>query len=184
MSEDLTTRLAGRLRRLRQERGLSLDQLAERSGVSRASLSRLENAEVSPTAEVLGKLCAAHGLTASRLMAMAEEAFAPLVAPQAQPVWTDPATGYERRSVSPPAAGLSGEVLRCRLPPGARIAYPQSPVDGLEHHLVMVEGRLDIEVEGTAHRLSPGDCLRYRLHGATVFRADPAAGATYFLFLV
>ena len=36
--------------------------------VSRASLSRLENAEVSPTASVLGRLCAAYGLTMSRLM--------------------------------------------------------------------------------------------------------------------
>jgi transcriptional regulator with XRE-family HTH domain len=184
MQEDLTTRLAERLKRLRQERGLSLEQLAERSGVSRASLSRLENAEVSPTAEVLGKLCAVHGLTASRLMAMVEEAFAPFVPPQAQPVWTDPATGYERRSVSPPATGLSGEVLRCRLPPGVRIAYGRSPVEGLEHHLVMIDGRLEIEVEGAAHRLAPGDCLRYRLHGATVFQADPEAGASYFLFLV
>ncbi len=184
MPDTFTLRLAERLRRLRQERGLSLEELAERSGVSRASLSRLEKADVSPTAEVLGKLCAAHGLTASRLMAMAEESFAPLVAPASQPVWTDPATGYERRSVSPPAPGLSGEVLRCRLPPGARIAYERPPVDGLEHHLVMVEGGLEMTVEGTAHRLSPGDCLRYRLHGATVFEADREAGATYFLFLV
>jgi transcriptional regulator with XRE-family HTH domain len=37
-------RLAERLRALRGERGWSLDELARRSGVSRATLSRLENA--------------------------------------------------------------------------------------------------------------------------------------------
>ena len=53
MSDTLTSRLSRRLAQLRAERGLTLDQLASASGVSRAALSRLEKAEVSPTAEVL-----------------------------------------------------------------------------------------------------------------------------------
>lgn len=180
----LTIRLAARLRTLRQDRGLSLERLAELSGVSRGSLSRLENAEVSPTAEVLGKLCAAYGMTASRLIALAEERFVPHVPQGAQPVWTDSETGFERRSVSPPGAGLSGEVLHCRLAPGARISYPRSPVPGLEHHLVLQEGGLEIEIEGTAYRLLEGDCLRYRLEGRSVFQAAPETGAAYYLFLL
>src|SRR5215510_865195 len=96
-------RIAQRLKSLRGERGWSLDELAKRSTVSRATLSRLENAEVSPTASVLGKLCAAHGLTLSRLMRMVEEDFPPLVRRDAQPVWIDPENGFRRRSISPPA---------------------------------------------------------------------------------
>ena len=56
---DTDTRLAQRLRQLRGERSWSLEELATKSGVSRATLSRIENHEVSPTASVLGKLCAA-----------------------------------------------------------------------------------------------------------------------------
>src|SRR2546423_15346101 len=85
-------RLAQRLRQLRLERRWSLDQLAARSGVSRATLSRLENNEVSPTAAVLGRLCPAFGLTMSRLLAQVEMPVA-LVRQPAQPVWTDPASG-------------------------------------------------------------------------------------------
>src|SRR6266567_6009861 len=55
--------IAQRLKSLRAERGWSLDELVRRSNVSRATLSRLENAEVSPTTSMLGKLCAAYGLT-------------------------------------------------------------------------------------------------------------------------
>src|SRR6185437_455408 len=95
--------LAQRLKSLRAERGWSLDELARRGAVSRATLSRLENAEVSPTASVLGKLCAAYGLTMSRLMHLVEDDFAPLVRRDAQPLWTDPTIGFRRRSVSPPA---------------------------------------------------------------------------------
>ena len=52
---DIERRIAQRLARLRAERGWSLDALAERTGISRATLSRLERSELSPTAAMLGK---------------------------------------------------------------------------------------------------------------------------------
>ena len=64
MVSPLTTRLSQRLSALRAERDLTLEALAAQSGLSRAALSRMEKAEVSPTAEQLGKLCAAYGLPA------------------------------------------------------------------------------------------------------------------------
>lgn len=181
---DLDRRIAQRLKTLRLARSWSLDELAGLAGVSRATLSRLENAEVSPTAAVLGKLCAAHGLTMSRLMMMVEDDFAPLVPEHAQAVWVDDSAGFRRRSVSPPAQQLAGEVLACELAPGARIAYEQSPRPGLEHHLLMLEGELRLTVDGQTHALSPGDCLRYQLFGASRFETPPQRGARYLLFIV
>lgn len=180
----IDNRLAKRLRDLRSERGWSLDALAQRSGVSRATLSRMENAEVSPTAQVLNKLCVAFGMTLSRLMLMVEDEFAPLVRHEAQPVWIDPENGFQRRSVSPPARALSGEALECRLEPGARIAYDRSPRPGLEHHLILLDGKLTIEADGRRHDLNAGDCLRYQLFGPSEFATDDGQGAHYLLFLV
>jgi len=111
----LTSRLAGRLSALRRDQGWSLDHLAAQSGVSRATLSRLENASVSPTAEVLGKLCATYGLPMSRLLLMVEDGFAAHVPFAEQQEWQDPDTGFTRRSVSPPANQLRAEVLECHL---------------------------------------------------------------------
>lgn len=183
-SSDLDLRIAVRLKALRHERGWSLDQLAARTGVSRATLSRLENGEVSPTANVLGRLCTAFGVTLSRLMHLVEADFAPLVRRSAQPGWTDPETGFERRSVSPPAQTLTGEVLEGTLPPGSRLAYDAPPRPGLEHHLVMLDGRLTLTVGDDSHTLGPGDCLRYQLHGPSVFATPADAGARYLLFMV
>lgn len=163
-------RLARRLHALRQERGWSLEALAGESGISRATLSRIEHGEVSPTAAVLGRLAAAYGLTMSRLLAQVEGEPPALVPRATQPVWVDPATGFRRRSVSPPAPGFDCELLECELPAGAEIAYPMPPRAGLEHHLHLVAGRLEVTVDGAAHVLEPGDCLRYRLHGASAFR--------------
>lgn len=176
--------IAQRLRSLRAERGWPLDELARRSGVSRATLSRLENAEVSPTASVLGRVCAAYGLTMSWLMRTVEDDFSPLVPRAAQPLWTDPEDGFRRRSVSPPAAALAGETVECELEPGTRLAYELPPRPGLEHHLLLLDGALEVEVGGRSHVLTPGDCLRYRLSGPSSFSTPPASGARYLLFMV
>ena len=98
-TEPFDRRLAHRLKELRGARGWTLDELAARTAVSRATLSRLENAEVSPTASVLGRLSAAYGLTMSRLLTPIEAAFAPLVRSHAQEVWEDPETGFRRRII-------------------------------------------------------------------------------------
>lgn len=179
---DISARLSERLAQLRAERKMTLDQLAQASGVSRAALSRLEKAEVSPTAEVLGKLCSAYGMTMSRLLAMVEDGFTPHVRKADQPVWTE--GGFQRRVASPGNAALAAEVIECRLDPETRIAYDAPPVPDLEHHLVMQSGRLTVTVDGTEYFLRPGDALRYRLAGATVFETPKEKGAKYLLVLV
>ncbi|CAN7262826.1 helix-turn-helix domain-containing protein [Rhizobium sp. LjRoot254] len=185
-SDDSTfdNQIATRLRSLRAERNWSLDELARLSGVSRATLSRLENAEVSPTAAVLGRLCAAYGMTMSRLMRMVEDAFAPIVRHDEQWVWSDPQNGFERRSVSPPNAALAGEVIQGTLPPGASIIYPEASKPGLEHHLVLLDGKLTLTIADRAYELRAGDCLRYQLYGATEFATPDDSGAKYLLFMV
>jgi transcriptional regulator with XRE-family HTH domain len=184
LDESIERRIAQRIRALRHERQWPLEELSARSGVSRASLSRIENGEVSPTAAVLCRLCAAFGLTLSRLMVLVEEGFAPLVPRAGQLQWEDPETGYRRRVVSPPGPGLSGEVIQCTLKSGTRIAYDGPPRPGLEHHLVMQDGALSLTVDGVRHDLAPGDCLRYRLHGGSLFETPASSGASYLLFMV
>jgi transcriptional regulator with XRE-family HTH domain len=176
--------LARRLKTLRTEHGWSLEELARRSAVSRATLSRLENAEVSPTTSVLGKLCAAYGLPMSRLIRMVEENFVPLIPRGEQPVWTDQTIGFQRRSVSPPAQTLAGEVLECELKPGTQITYGRSSRPGLEHHLLMLEGRLQISIEDKTYKLRPGDCLRYQISGPSSFATPEDSAARYLLFIV
>jgi transcriptional regulator with XRE-family HTH domain len=169
--EIVERRIAQRLARLRSEHGWSLEALAERTGISRATLSRLERSELSPTAAMLGKLCTVYGWTLSRLMADVETRPPNFLSAAEQPTWTDPESGYRRRIVSPPAPGLRGEVVEVHLPAGATVSFETSPVAGLEHHLWMLAGSLALEVEGARFQLRAGDCLRYVLTGATRFHA-------------
>jgi transcriptional regulator with XRE-family HTH domain len=181
---DIERRIAQRLARLRGERGWSLDTLAERTGISRATLSRLERSELSPTAAMLGKLCTVYGWTLSRLMAEAETRPPSLVPAAEQSEWKDPESGYRRRAVSPPGAGLRGELVEVYVPAGASVSFAASPVPRLEHHLWMLEGSLNLEVEGSLFRLRAGDSLRYVLAGPTRFQATGRRDARYLVAIV
>jgi transcriptional regulator with XRE-family HTH domain len=181
---DIDQSLARRLKALRTQRGWSLDQLAGDSGVSRATLSRLENAEVSATAQVLGRIAAAYGLSISRLIALAEDGFQARLSPTEQPVWRDPQSGFVRRTLSTPDRPLIGEVVAGELPAGGRIAYDRPPRPGLEHHLLLQEGALTVTLGAATNRLAPGDCLRYRLFGTSAFETPAETGARYLLFIV
>src|SRR5579864_4908016 len=167
--EQIEHRIAQRLGRLRTDRGWSLEELSERTGISRASLSRLERSELSPTAAMLGKLCAVYGWTLSRLMAEAETKPVNLVVAAKQAEWRDPESGYLRRAVSPPTPGLRGELVEVQMPPGASVSFDVAPVQGLEHHLWIIEGSLNLDVDGSRFQLHAGDCLRYVLTGPTRF---------------
>ena len=177
-------KLADRLKDLRNDHGWSLDSLAKRSRVSRATLSRIENAEVSPTAAVLGKLCAVYGMTVSRLLHSVEDDFVPLSPRNEQREWRDPKTGFSRRNVSPPAETLAGEVLECRLDPGATVSYDAPPRPGMEHHLLLLEGQLRVLIERETYDLQPGDCLRYQLYGPSAFHTPAGSEARYLLFIL
>ncbi|HYL79054.1 MAG TPA: XRE family transcriptional regulator [Bryobacteraceae bacterium] len=162
-------RMARRLAALRAEQGWTLQTLAARTGISRATLSRLERGELSPTATMLNRLCAQYGWTASRLMVEAESGPPTIVRASQQVIWKDPESGYIRRLVSPPHPNLKAELVEVALPAGATVVYDTAPLPGLEHHLWMLSGVLSIEVEGTKFRLQKGDCLRYVLMGPSRF---------------
>lgn len=184
MRDALDARLASRVAELRVARGWSLEDLAGRTGVSRSTLSRLERGEISPTASLLGKLCSAYGWTMSRLLAEVEAEPPAVVRSADQARWRDAASGFTRRSVSPPHAGLRGEVVEGVLEPGADFGYDAPPVPGMEQHVWVLDGRLELTDDRTPHRLKAGDCLRFRLWGPTRFRNPGPVPVRYAVFVV
>ncbi|MGW6268701.1 helix-turn-helix domain-containing protein [Streptomyces sp. NPDC055060] len=182
--DEVDDRLAARLAELRAERGWSLGDLADRSGISRSTLSRAERAEISPTASLLNRLCAVYERTMSQLLSEVEAEPAQLVRAPEQAVWTDAASGFVRRSVSPPHAGLRGELVEGLLEPGADVAYDRPPVPGIEQHIWVLDGGLELTVQGETHTLGAGDCLRFRLWGPTRFRCVGDQAVRYALVVI
>jgi transcriptional regulator with XRE-family HTH domain len=60
--------MAAKLKALRERRGLTQEQLSEKSGVSRTYLARLETGRQDPTLSTLEKLAKALGVKVGRLL--------------------------------------------------------------------------------------------------------------------
>jgi transcriptional regulator with XRE-family HTH domain len=152
-------RIAEHLKQRRLASGLSLADLAKRSGVSRAMISKVERSAASPTAALLGRLCNGLGLTLSSLIANAEQSASPLVRANDQTTWQDPVSGLIRTMVSPDLADTAVEIVRIDLPPGASVNYDAQRYLRYEQHVVPIKGRLHLTVGGEEYQLGPWDCL-------------------------
>ena len=162
IDDGLDLRIAARIRAERAGRAWSLEELAERSGVSRAMISKVERAESSPTAALLGRLSSAFGLTLSQLLARAEQEASRLLNREAeQERWRDPETGFERRALTPPGSASPLELVWGELPPKARVDYPASAFSFIEDQQIVVTAGRFTFTQGTDHyQMRTGDCLR------------------------
>jgi transcriptional regulator with XRE-family HTH domain len=156
----VNARIAQRVRDLRAARGLSLEALAQQSGVSRSMISLIERAESSPTAVVLERLAMGLGVSLASLFDAPEPSASPVARHANQPLWQDPHSGYVRRNVSPAGAASPLQIVEVQFPPKARVAYETGPREPAVHQQIWVlEGRIDVTVGGTLHKLEAGDCL-------------------------
>lgn len=157
-SDPLANRLAARLRTARKARGLSLDQAAQLSGVSRSMVSQIERGASSPTVATLWNLARALGLDPGALLAPEGGAVA-VTRAQAAPVIAA-APGVTIRILSPPEAAGLHEVYDLTLAAGAELAS-RAHGPGCREHLTVIDGALVVEAGGEPARLGPGDTARY-----------------------
>ncbi|WP_150614295.1 helix-turn-helix domain-containing protein [Pandoraea terrigena] len=184
---DINERIARRVRDLRSERGYSLDTLAERSGVSRSSISLIERAQTSPTANVLDKLATALDVTLASLFderVQADAPPSPLARRADQPVWTDPDSGYVRRNLSP-AQPSPLQLVEVQFPPGERVAYDAGTRENeVWQQIWVIDGTIEVTLDNIAWRLDTGDCLAMRLDQPIGFHNPASATAHYLIGLV
>jgi transcriptional regulator with XRE-family HTH domain len=181
---DINQLIAHRLRELRDAQGLSLAALAERSGVSKSNISLIERGESSATATVLDKLSAALGVTVASLFEQSADAPSPVSRAKDQPVWTDPASGYLRRNLSP-AIYSPIQLVEVSFPAGQRVAYDTTTRDVEVHQQVwIIEGTMEVTVGETQWTLATGDCLAMRLDQPIAYHNPTAKPARYLVSLV
>jgi transcriptional regulator with XRE-family HTH domain len=180
--DESSTRIAQRLRLERDMRGWSLADLAERSGVSKATISKIEREEVSPTAIILVRLACAFDLTLAGLLLRAEGEGKRLSRAIEQPVWRDPETGYLRKQVfCRPDHPL--EITRIKLPAGRRVVLPASSYAHIRQAVWVLTGVLVILEGGERHLLRAGDCLGFGPPCEVSFANESAGPCTYLVVL-
>ncbi len=185
IERDLNWRIAGRVRDLRALRGLTLETLAERSGVSRSMISLIERGESSPTAVLLDRLATGLNVPLASLFDAPGPTPQPVTRRADQRQWRDPASGYVRRNVSPGGFASPIQIVEVEFPPGARVAFDTGMRDAPVHQQVWVlQGSIDVSVGDDCHQLHTGDCLAFVLDRPTAFHNRTRKTARYAVVVV
>jgi transcriptional regulator with XRE-family HTH domain len=171
------------VRDLRRGRGLTLDGLAELSGVSRAMISKLERGEKNPTLVVAAKLAKGLGVTLSRLAGMEERHEVVVVPRERRMVMRDPETGFERQLLSPNFAGHGVEFIRNRIPEGSTSGEFPPRRRGVEEHVVVERGTLRAVLGGEEYLLREGDAVYFEADLAHRFDNAGEGECSYYLVI-
>jgi transcriptional regulator with XRE-family HTH domain len=181
VEEVASGRLGGRIRGLRRERGLTLDLLAERSGVSRAMISKLERGEKNPTLVVAAKVAEGLGVRLSQLVGVEERREVVVVPRGRRMVVRDPETGFERQLLSPSFGGRGIEFIKNVVPEDSTSGEFPPHRRGVEEYVVVERGRLRVFVGGEDYLLEEGDALYFEADVSHRFDNAGTGECSYYL---
>jgi transcriptional regulator with XRE-family HTH domain len=183
---DITERIARQLYQLRDERGISPEELADRSGVSRSMIYRIESGQASPTAVVLNKLAIGLGVLLPTLLGPGDyreprlNLRHPVASRKAQGTWQDPDTGYGRRTLTPSTASSPLQLSEIHFPAGARVTFENAFGESTVHQQVwMLDGQMDIRLGDEIAHLRGGDCMAMTLDSPITFHNPGTKEARY-----
>jgi transcriptional regulator with XRE-family HTH domain len=183
IEDEAGTVLARRIRGEREARGWSLAGLAERAGVSKAMLSKIERAEASPTAATLSRIATAYGLTMAALFESPSDGGGRLVRARDQPSWRDPKTAYLRRQVFlSPSSPL--ELVEVDLPARQEVGFPASAYQLIRQVVWVLSNHLTIMEGAMRHDLAAGDRVEFDAPADVVFRNEGALPCRYLVAVV
>jgi len=158
---EMARRVADVLKRLRADRRLSLDDLAARSGVSRAALSQIEGARTNPTLAVLWKIAVGLDVPFHDLLGSNDDQPVRLLRAGETPPLRSADGRMESRLLSPGGSSTDVEVYDLRLQPKA--VHKSDPHGkGTAETLVVLTGSLRLVVDGAEHELGTGDSVFFR----------------------
>jgi len=159
---DAVVSIGPRVRALREAMGLSLRELAERSGVSAPMLSQVERGDTSPTLASASKIAAGLELTLSQLLRLDEGQHVAISRSGARRRLDR--GGHRIEELTPPLPGQRADVSLHELDPGATTggrADPPMHEPGSRETAVVLAGELALVLDGARHELHEGDSVTF-----------------------
>ncbi|WP_262379332.1 helix-turn-helix domain-containing protein [Nonomuraea sp. PA05] len=162
-------RMAAAIRRERERAGMSLTELAKRSGLAKSTLSQLEAGSGNPSLETLWALGVALGVPFSRLVDPPRPAVR-LIRAGEGPAAHSGQANYTATLLAACPPGARRDLYRVEAQPGeSRRSEPHLP--GTVEHLVIGAGRALAGPADGPVELTPGDYLSYPGDAPHVFTA-------------
>jgi transcriptional regulator with XRE-family HTH domain len=168
-----TPAVGPRIRALREAMGLSLRDLAHRSGVSAPMLSQVERGETSPTLAIAARIAAGLELTLSQLLRLDEDRHVVVI--RGGEGRKRRRAGHRVEELTPPLPGQRADVSLHRLDPSAVTGGPGDPPlhePGSRETAVVIRGTATLVIDGQRHELRAGDSVTFDADLAHHFEND------------
>jgi transcriptional regulator with XRE-family HTH domain len=156
--------LGARVKALREASGLSLRDLAARSGVSAPMLSQVERGETSPTLTVAGRIAAGLELRLSQLLRLDEGGAVTVVHAEERRHGGSPRRGHSFEVMTAAQPGQRAELSRHVLAPGGATGAADDPPmhePGSRETALVERGAVVLVCDGERHELAAGDCVTF-----------------------
>jgi transcriptional regulator with XRE-family HTH domain len=181
--DEVPPALGPNLRRLRSKRGLSLERLARRSGVSRAMLSQIELGQSAPTINLLWKIARALEVPFSSLIDRSSDKSAVVLPARSGKLLANQDGTFTSRALFPfDERRNRTEFYELRLKAAGEEQAEPHPA-GTTENLVVTAGAVEIEVDHVAHQLEVGDAILFSADVPHSYRNPGSAEAVMYLVM-
>jgi transcriptional regulator with XRE-family HTH domain len=172
--------LGGRIQRLRAERGLTLQDLAETAQVSVSMLSSVERGQKAPTIVTLARI--AQGLTVplAELVTAADDTRIIVRRAADQDVGDEPG-GWRRTVLSPVVPGVNFELIRTTLPAGCDAGQFPAYAPGSHEYVAVETGRLRLTIADQPFELNTGDSVYFAADTVHGYENTTSSPCTYYV---
>lgn len=157
--QQLSRIVGDNLKSLRAQQGLSLDQLAAASGVSKSRLGQIERGEANPSISTVWQIANALKVEFSALVTSKQVDSVVVHRSDVEPVIEDDGR-CRNYPVFPFDASVGFEVYALEIEPGGRLSSEAHP-GGMQETITVSSGTLRLLVAGEEHLLHAGDAIRF-----------------------
>jgi transcriptional regulator with XRE-family HTH domain len=179
---DLTPVVGGNLRRLRGQRSLSLERLAQLSGVSRAMLGQIELGQSAPTINILWKISSALGVPFSALISARSQGSVHVLRAEQAKLLTSHDGSFTSRALFPFDEPRRTEFYELRIAPGG-VEKADAHNPGTTENIVVAKGAVEIEIEGRKETLTAGDAMVFEADAPHVYRSRADGESVMYLVM-
>ncbi|OEC02862.1 transcriptional regulator [Lysinibacillus sphaericus] len=162
--EQMSRNLAFQLKKIRQQRSVSLDDVAKATGVSKAQLAQIEKGEANPTVSTIWKIAAGLRISFSSLLQPPIAHFMKFSSKNAPHVDEDEGR-YRVYSIIPYDPERGWEFYKVEMEPGAR-SRSEAHTEGVEETVTVIHGQAVISAGVMHETITEGETLVFSGHQA------------------
>lgn len=154
----LDKNIAANLKRIRKSRNMSLDMLAEKTGVSKSMLGQIERGESNPTVATIAKIVSGIRISFEELIYPKKESIL-IIDNEKLPVYKAEAGSYQVRTVFPYDRRRGFEIYEIRIESGGSCGRFLSDEECCEY-IIVVQGALTLETAEGTYEVSAGHAIK------------------------